>query len=257
MASHRSLPMIRVAGLALGVNTLLATGAFATTWVNPNTSGFASLALNTPTPVNFLGTGDLTMTRTSPLGSPIVASAQNLTFVQSIGGGTNPDWVLGTRSYFELDLNSSGSSSSTVSYEFQFAGGLATTSQMVFVDFDRFEAVTVKAYDASNNLISFASTSILLSPGQESTPRYQDISWAASIGATGLLKNINVDSENDIVASINSSVSISRLVYEFDFTQITGDAAIRFSFAAEAVPGSGLAGLGAVLMSPMTRRRRR
>jgi hypothetical protein len=258
MASHRSLPMIRVAGLAVGVNTLLATGAFATTWLNPNTSGFTSLALNTPTPVDFLGTGDMTMTRTSAVGSPILLDTWSGTFAASLGAGlNNPDWVLGTRSYFDLECDGNGDSGSIVSYEMQFAGGLATTSQLVFIDFDALEQVAIKAYDASNNLISFADTTILLSPGQDETPRYQDISWAASAGATGLLRNTNDDSESNIIASINSSISIHRLVYEFDFSQVVNSATIRFQIAATAVPGAGFAAMLAALPAIGGRRRRR
>jgi hypothetical protein len=257
MASHRSLPMIRVAGLALGVNTLLATGAFATTWVNPNTSGFTSLALNTPTPVDFLGTGDMTMTRTSAVGNSILLDTWSGTFAASVGGGTNPDWVLGTRSYFDLECNGNGDSGSIVSYEMQFAGGLAINSQLVFIDFDALEQVAIKAYDASDNLISFADTTILLSPGQDATPRYEDISWAASAGATGLLRNTNDDPESNVIASINSSISIYRLVYEFDFSQVVNSATIRFQIAATAVPGAGFAAMLAALPAIGGRRRRR
>ncbi len=190
---------------------VLQASASATTWVNADTSQFTSLVQGTPTPVNFLGTGDMTMTLTSAIGSPILLDTWNGTFAASVGSGTNPDWVLGTRSYFDLECNGDGDSGSIVSYEMQFAGGLATSSQLVFIDFDALEKVTIKAYDASNNLISFADTTILLSPGQDASPRYQDISWAAAgAGATGLLANTFEDSESNIIASISSSRSIHR-----------------------------------------------
>ena len=101
-----------------------------------NTSQFTSLALNMPTPVNFLDTGDLTMTLTSPLGSPILTDTWNGTFTTPVGGQPNPDWVLGTRSYFDLEFDGDVTSGSTVSYEHQFADSLATTTQLVFIDFD-------------------------------------------------------------------------------------------------------------------------
>lgn len=262
MASHRSLPMIRVAGLALGVNTLLATGAFATTWVNPSTDGFSTLSLNTPTPFAFPGTGGMVMTRTSTVGSGVTLGTDTITYAATIGSDTNPDWVVGTRTYYEVSYASGANApyaGSTVSYEIQFAGGLAPTSQLVFVDFDAEEEVVIKAYDLSNNLISFASMSVLLSAGQDSSPRFGDIEWAAFAGATGRLRNIFNDSESNIVASLSSTTSIARLVYEFDMNpdNDVSNPKVRFSFAAEAVPGSGLAGLGAVLMAPLTRRRRR
>ena len=245
-------------GTAAVVGVLaLQASASAATWVNADTSQFTGLALNTPTAVNFLGTGDMTMTRTSAVGSPILLDTWSGTFAASVGAGTNPAWVLGTRSYFDLECNGNGDSGSIVSYEMQFAGGLATTSQLVFIDFDALEQVAIKAYDASNNLISFADTTILLSPGQDATPRYEDISWAASAGATGLLRNTNDDSESNIIASIKSSISIHRLVYEFDFSQVVGSGTIRFQIAATAVPGAGFAAMLASLPAIGGRRRRR
>ena len=125
--------------MALGLGVLAfgpSAAASTITWVNADTSQFTSLQLNTPTAVNFLGTGDLTMTRTSTIGSPILTDTWNGTFTTPVGGQANPDWVLGTRSYFDLEAPSPGSAGSTVSYQFSFSGGLATTSQLVFIDFD-------------------------------------------------------------------------------------------------------------------------
>jgi hypothetical protein len=208
-------------------------------WVNPDTSQFTSLALNTPVAINFLGTGDVTMTRTSAIGSPISLDTWSKTFTTPVGSLSNPDWVLGPRFYFELSCDTTGNSGSTVSYEFQFAGGLETTAQLFFIDFDWSEKVTIKAYDASNNLIPFADTTIELSPGGESTPRYADISWTASGGATGLLRNINDDSESNIIASISSSTSIHRLVYDFNFEEVDSEGAtIRFQISALTMLGS-------------------
>jgi hypothetical protein len=214
--------------------------------VNPDTSQFTSLGLNSSTAVNFRGTGDLTLTRTSTVGTPIVVDTWAGTFNATAGSFTNPAWVLGTRSYYDLSVPSAGSAGSVVSYEFQFAGGLGTTAQLVFIDFDALEKVTIKAYDSANNLISFANTTVLLSPGGDSTPRYQDISWAASGGATGLLSNTNSNSESNIIASISSSTAIHRVVYDFDFAQVTNTATVRFSIAAsvpDAAPTGALLGL--------------
>jgi hypothetical protein len=129
----------------------------------------------------------------------------------------------------------------------------------VFVDFDAEEEVVIKAYDLSNNLISFASTSVLLSAGQDSSPRFQDIEWASFAGATGRLRNIFSDGESNIVASISSTTSIARLVYEFDMnpdSDFTTNS-LRFSFAATAVPGAGFAAMLAALPAIGGRRRRR
>ena len=148
--------------------------------------------------------------------------------------------MVGTRTYYDISY-ASGSSApyagSTVSYETQFTGGLATTSQLVFVDFDGGEQVVIKAYDLSDNLIPFASTSVLLSAGADSTPRFEDIEWASFAGATGRLRNIFSDSESNIVASINSTTSLSRLIYEFDMNpdNDVSNPTIRYSFVA-AVP---------------------
>lgn len=233
----RLAPLPRALGVVLAVLTL-PLAASAAVWVNPATSQFATLPQGTATAVNFRGTGDLTLTRTSTVGSPIVTDTWSGTFTTPVGALTNPAWVLGTRSYYELSVDrvdGAISAGSVVSYEFQFAGGLGTTAQLVFIDFDALEQVTIKAYDSANNLISFANTTVLLSPGQDSTPRYQDISWAASSGATGLLSNTFADNESNIIASISSSTAIHRVVYDFDFSQVTDTATVRFSIAAEQV----------------------
>jgi len=229
-----------LATVALAVGVLSwTTPLHAQTWFNANTSQFTSLALNTPTAVNFLGTGDLTMTRVSAIGSPIVTGTWNGTFTTPIGGQPNPDWVLGTRSYFQLGSGSAGTLQSTVSYELQFATALPTTAQLVFIDFDSLEQVTIKAFDTSNTLIPFANTTILRSPGQDTTPVYAGLSWTASVGATGLLANTDNDSESNVIASISSSTSIQRIVYDFNFSQVdSGGGTIRFQVAAVPEPST-------------------
>jgi hypothetical protein len=212
-------------------------------WSNPSTAGFSTLSLNSPTAFAFPGTSGMTMTLTSAPGSGVTTGTDTITYAATIGSYTNPAWVVGTRTYYEISY-ASGSSSpyagSTVAYEIQFTGGLATTSQLVFVDFDAEEQVIIKAYDLSNNLIPFASTSVLLSAGADSSPRFQDIEWAAFGGATGRLRNIFDDSESNIVASITSTTSIARLVYEFDLNtdNDVSNPNVRFSFASESNPAS-------------------
>ena len=224
-------------------------------WSNPSTAGFSTLPLNTPTSFAFPGTGGMTMTRTSALGSGVTTGTETITYGATISSFTNPAWVVGTRTYYKVSF-ASGSSApfagSTVSYESQFTGGLATTSQLVFVDFDAAEQVVIKAYDLFNNLIPFASTSVLLSAGADSTPRFQDIEYASFAGATGRLSNIFEDDESNIVASINSTTSIARLVYEFDMNpdNDVSNPTIRFSFAApipEPIPEPGTWAAAALL----------
>jgi len=189
--------------------------------------------------------------------------SDTITYAATIGSFTNPAWVVGTRTYYAVSYASGTSApypGSTVSYESQFAGGLATTSQLVFVDFDAQEQVVIKAYDVANNIIPFASTSVLLSAGADSSPRFEDIEWASFAGATGRLRNIFEDSETNIVASINSTTSIARLVYEFDMNpdNDVSNPTIRFSFAAVPEPStcaSLLAGLAVGGYSLFRRRR--
>jgi len=250
---------------ALAVVLAAATHASAEViWTNPSTAGFSTLSLNTPTPFAFPGTGGMTMSRTSAVGSGVTPGTETITYAATIASFTNPAWVVGTRSYFKISY-ASGSSSpydgSTVSYESQFAGGLPTTSQLVFVDFDAAEEVIVKAYDLANNLIPFASTSVLLSAGADSTPRFDDIEWASFAGATGRLRNIFEDDESNIVASINSTTSIARLVYEFDMNpdNDVSSPSIRFSFAAVPEPSTycmAFAGLACGGYSMWRRRKR-
>jgi len=222
---------------------VLATGLLASNaavsapvWVNVDTTQFTTLGLNTPTAVNFLGTGDVTMTRTSTVGGRIATNTWAGTFNASVNSNSNPDWVQDARTYFQLGVSGAETTPpSTVSYELAFSSGLATSTKLVFIDFDSLERVTIKAYDASNALIPFANTAILFAPGQDNTPVYSGISWAASGGATGLLANTDNDSESNIIATISSTTSIYRLVYEFDFTQVdSGGGTVRFQLAADA-----------------------
>jgi hypothetical protein len=212
-------------------------------WSNPSTAGFSTLSLNSPTAFAFPGTNGMTMTLTSAPGTGVTTGTDTITYATTISSYTNPAWVEGTRTYYEISYVSGSSqpyAGSTVAYEIQFTGGLATTSQLIFVDFDAEEQVVIKAYDLSNNLIPFASTSVLLSAGQDSSPRFQDIEWASFGGATGRLRNIFDDSESNIVASITSTTSIARLVYEFDLNpdNDVSNPNVRFSFASESTPAS-------------------
>jgi len=248
-------PLMCVFLSSLVLAVVLATETHASAeviWTNPSTAGFSTLPLNTPTAFAFPGTGGMTMTRTSEVGSGVTLGTETITYAATIGSYTNPAWVVGTRTYFDIDWRASSTTpfaGSTVSYEVLFAGGLATTSQLVLVDFDRSESVIIKAYDLSNNLIPFVSTSVLLSAGQDTSPRFDDIEWASFAGATGRLRNIFQDSESNIIASINSSTSIEKLVFDFDMNpdnDRTGESVVRFSIAA-AVPEIDPAGMGSVL----------
>jgi hypothetical protein len=249
--------------LAFAVLLTAATHASAeVVWSNPSTAGFSTLSLNTPTPVTFPGTGGMTMTRTSAVGGGVTTGSNTITYAATTGTFTNPAWVVGTRTYYEVDYASGTSApyaGSTVSYESQFTGGLATTSQFVFVDFDGGEQVVIKAYDLSNTLIPFASTSVLLSAGADTTPRFEDIEWASFAGATGRLSNIFADSEANIVASINSTTSIARLVYEFDMNpdNDVSNPGIRFTFAAVPEPSTYCIALAGLACGGYLVRRRR
>jgi hypothetical protein len=263
-ASKEPLMNVFLSRLALAVILATATHASAqVTWTNPSTAGFSTLPLNSPTPFSFPNTGGMTMTLTSAVGSGVTTGSDTITYAATIGSFTNPAWVVGTRTYYAVSYASGTSApypGSTVSYESQFAGGLATTSQLVFVDFDAQEQVVIKAYDVANNIIPFASTSVLLSAGGDSSPRFEDIEWASFAGATGRLRNIFEDSETNIVASINSTTSIARLVYEFDMNpdNDVSNPTIRFSFAAVPEPStcaSLLAGLAVGGYSLFRRRR--
>jgi hypothetical protein len=95
-------------GLVLAFSAALtavgSSQAFATTWVNPSTDGFSTLALNTPTPFAFPGTGGMVMTRTSAVGSGVTLGTDTITYAATISSYTNPDWVVGTRTYYKVSF---------------------------------------------------------------------------------------------------------------------------------------------------------
>ena len=82
------------------------------------------------------------------------------------------------------------------------------------------------------------------------------VSWP--FRATGLLRNITANDESNIIASISSSTAIHRVVYDFDFSQVTNTATVRFSIAAS-VPDSAPTGalLGLALTGAAFRHLRR
>jgi hypothetical protein len=190
----------------------------ASTYYYASTSGFSSLTTNNP--VQFALSDDvgqfntLTIRRLTDLSANMSQSTPDLTF--SATAPENPDWVAGSRSFFQVAMNTTNSSPGEASYELSFATPLATSSYLVFVDFDVQESVSIKAYDASDSLIPYANISFSRQNGQSSSGATVPSSFDELAGYTGRLSTSNDSSRSDPVISLSSSVPIKRLVYDWD-----------------------------------------
>jgi hypothetical protein len=258
-------------GVALASLALVTRHAVAESFVYASPTTFSTL--NTGTQTTF-GLADLTVTATRlstfsgsnglTLGSEVIVFPET--------NPSNPPWVAGTRDMFRLRFNYGDGSTEagTVTVQYAFSSPLSTAAYLVFADFDVKETMKIRAYDGGDSLIPFGSLSFTREngrqPGGASLPLP---TWSSEAGYSGVIAygNNPIFSGADPVVTVQSSIPISRLVYESDNTpyDTVANNDLYFNFAvpvAAAVPeidpqglAGGLALLGGAL-GLLERRRR-
>ena len=204
-----------------------------TTYTYAKVAGFSSLADNSPGVFQFRTPNDLTITRVGSLGAELTASTNQVIFSGS-PPESNPAWIVGTRDFYQLAFISDVGSATAV-YEFTFSTPLSVSDYLVFVDLDFDEQLKIKAYDANNDLIPYASLTFAKENGNEpvETPSNY-ISWTAEASYSGVLANIlRLSNGDNPVATLRSAVPIKILRYEFnmDPNGSVEKNSIRFNFA--------------------------
>lgn len=214
---------------------LIGKSSSAVTYVYASVTGFSSLPLGTPRSFNLLGSGDLSITRlTSTSGTGISASSSNLTF--SAVSPLNPAFIAGTRSFYNVLFSNAVSNTGTISYEFNFLGGLTTLSYLIFCDMDFGQEVGIKAYDMNGNLIPYSEFTFSKHNGNDpngSTLNYIAFTDVNPVDYSGKLSNILQGNLQNPVVTLRSSVKIRKLIYEFNMNPtgtIIGNS-LGFNFA--------------------------
>jgi len=235
----------------------IARPAAAETYLYADPTGFS--ALNTGTSASFtLANLTIQATRlTSFSGSNgLTLGQESLVFPAT--NPSNPDWIAGTRDMFRLRFDDgttlAPTPDGTVGIQYVFSSPLPTGSFLVFADFDVKEEMRIRAFDATDSLIGFATWSFARENGGEIGGAALTLpTWSGSAGYSGVLAygNNPFISANNPVVTLQSSVPIARLVYESDndpYDTVThNDLYFNFTMPASAVPEIDPAGLGSVV----------
>lgn len=174
---------------------------------------------------------------------------------------SNPDWVAGTRSFFDVSYNRTTTPDSTVDFDIQFSQPLPASSYLVFVDFDAREVLKIKAYDTGSTPSLIPNGAFTFSRQNGNTVDGSTLAyptWGTLEGYSGSLDTGTFATTPEAVVSLLTSVPISRLQYELTMNP-TGSIQsndVQFNFAVP-VPEpavSMLGGLIAVSAAWLTRR---
>jgi hypothetical protein len=182
------------------------------------TSGYSALATGTTASATLQG-NPVTINVTSTVGGGVtLGTVKQFTFAGEppVTNLSNPDWVAGTRSFYDVTYNRTVTPDSTVAMEILFSQPLPASSYLVFVDFDAREVLNIKAYDQSNSLIGNGALAFTRQNGNTadgSTLAYP--TWDTLGGYTGSLITGTFATTPEAVVSLQTSVGISRLEYEF------------------------------------------
>ena len=207
-------------GATLGALVLGAAPGFGVDYPYASPATFSALNTGTTTSFN-LGDISVTATRLSTFSGSNGLTLGSEVIIFPATSPSNPPWVAGTRDMFRLRFNDSGNTTGdgTVTVQYAFSSPLPTSSFLIFADFDVKETMRIQAYDASSNLIDFASFSFARENGRDPTgASLLTPTWSGSSGYSGVLAYGTGASfsGSDPVVTLQSSTAISRLVYESD-----------------------------------------
>lgn len=209
------------------------------------TTGYSALTSGTTASATLQG--NAVTINAGPRGGGItLGTAKQFTFAGEtpLTNLSNPDWIAGTRRFFDVTYNRTTTPDSSVAMEILFSQPLPASSYLVFVDFDAREVLNIKAYDQSSSLI--ANGALTFSRQNGNTADGSQLTyptWNALGGYTGSLVTGTFATTPEAVVSLQTSVGISRLEYEFDMNP-TGSVTsndVQFNFAAPVPEPSALA----------------
>lgn len=252
---HGLVPRSPLSALALAIALGTAAGtaqAAKFNYVEPP----ESLAKDTPTVLALPGGGNVTFEWTSPGDTFYEPDDEDF---EGRPDYNNPKWVKGERMLFDTSAEDGPSSAITLS--FSFDTGLQTNSYLVFADFENSERVSIRAYDANDDLIDYTAFLFQQWDGQEgandpdedpdtrgSELDYLDLMSppAAGYSFQAFGKSGYNSWSDDLVWTLGFDTPIHRLVYE---VELPGGGGAKFNFAVPepttlALLGAGLVGIG-------------
>lgn len=199
------------------------------------TTGYSALTSGTTASATLQG--NAVTINAGPRGGGItLGTAKQFTFAGEtpLTNLSNPDWIAGTRRFFDVTYNRTTTPDSSVAMEILFSQPLPASSYLVFVDFDAREVLNIKAYDQSSSLIAKGALTFSRQNGNTADGSQLTYpTWNALGGYTGSLVTGTFATTPEAVVSLQTSVGISRLEYEFDMNP-TGSVRnndVQFNFA--------------------------
>ena len=227
---------------------IVAGGAFsahAEVYDYATTTGYAALTSGTTASATLQGNA-VTINTGTRGGGITLGTAKQITFAGEtpLTNLSNPEWIAGTRSFFDITYHRSTTPDSSVAMEILFSQPLPALSYLVFVDFDAREVLNIKAYDQSSNLIANGALTFSRQNGNTADGALLAYpTWNTLGGYTGSFVTGTFATTPEPVVSLQTSVGISRLEYEFDMKP-TGSVTrndVQFNFAVPVPEPSSLA----------------
>lgn len=180
---------------------------------NATTTGYAALATGTTASATLQGNA-VTISTGTRGGGIRLGTARQITFAgeSPLTSLSNPDWIAGTRSFFDVTYHRTTTPDSSVAMEILFSQPLPASSYLVFVDFDAREVLNIKAYDQSGNLIASGALTFSRQYGNTADGALLTCpTWNTLAGYTGSLVTGTFATTPEAVFSLRTTVGISRL----------------------------------------------
>lgn len=216
----------------------------ATTYDYATTAGSTALATGSSATVSLQG-NPVTINASNKGAGITLGTVKQFTFAGEppVTNLSNPAWVAGTRSFFDVTYNRTTAPDSTVNLDIQFSQPLPASSYLVFVDFDAREVLNIKAYDTGSTPSLIPFNALTFSRQNGNTPDGSTLAyptWNTLTNYTGSLETGTFATTPEAVVSLLTSVPISRLEYEFTMNP-TGSVTsndVQFNFAAVPEPAT-------------------
>ncbi len=256
----RRLVAIVVATLLLG--SVSGGRAGAADYEYATTAGSTALATGSSATVSLQG-NPVTIDVSNKGAGVTLGTVKQFTFAGEppVTSLSNPDWVAGTRSFFDVSYNRTTTPDSTVDFDIQFSQPLPASSYLVFVDFDAREVLNIRAFDAGSTPSLIPNGAFAFSRQNGNTVDGSTLTyptWGTLAGYSGSLDTGTFATTPEAVVSLLTSVPISRLQYELTMNPtgnvLSNDVQFNFAVPVPEPAVSMLGGLIAVSAVWLTRR---